>query len=131
VHPVFMRDFRNLRAWREARELATEVYAATSGFPREERYGLAAQMRSASVSVGSNLAEGCGRSGPRDFARFISIAAGSASELEFQLDLARSLGLLDGPRTLDLIRRTASVRKMLWGLRHSTLRDPGDATEVG
>ena len=72
--------------------LAVAVYRLTSAFPASERYGLAAQMRRAAVSVGSNIAEGCGRSGDRDFLRFLDIARGSTTELAFQRDLAVRLG---------------------------------------
>ena len=72
--------------------LAVAVYRMTSIFPTEERFGLTAQMRRAAVSVGSNIAEGCGRRGNRELLQFLYIASGSASELAFQLQLPCSLG---------------------------------------
>src|SRR3954470_16698607 len=66
-------------------------------FPLEERFGLAQQMRRAAVSIGSNVAEGCGRSGARDFTRFLEIALGSAAELQFQLRISHKSGYVDAP----------------------------------
>ena len=79
-----MRDFRSLKVWEKSHRLTLAVYQATMNFPREERYSLTQQIRRASVSIASNIAEGCGRKGAADFARFLQIAMGSASELEYQ-----------------------------------------------
>lgn len=89
-----MRNFRKLLVWQKAHELSLEIYKATKGFPADERFGLTAQLRRAVTSVASNIAEGCGRGSDKDFARFLSIAAGSASEVEYQTLLARDLGYL-------------------------------------
>ena len=91
-----MRDYRQLQVWLDARQLALEVYAATSKFPREERFGLSSQMQRASVSITSNIAEGCGRGSKKELARFLEIARGSAFELESQIDIAVGLGLFSG-----------------------------------
>ena len=88
-----MRDPNKLMVTEQATTLAIEVYRLTGDFPSSERFGLAAQMRRAAVSVGSNIAEGCGRSGDRDFVRFLQIARGSTTELAFQLTVAMQLGL--------------------------------------
>ena len=77
-----MKNFRRLIVWQKSHQLALEVYKSTSTFPKSELYGLTSQMRRASVSVPSNLAEGCGRSSDADFARFVYMGMGSASELE-------------------------------------------------
>ena len=74
-----MRDFRDLQVWQKAHRLTLDVYRATRSFPTEERYGLTAQLRRSAASIPTNIAEGCGRDGERELARFISIAAGSAS----------------------------------------------------
>ena len=92
-----MQNFRDLKVWTKAHQLALDVYRATKSFPREELYGLTSQIRRSAVSVPSNIAEGCCRS-QGDFGRFIQIAAGSASELEYQLLLAKDLELLETPR---------------------------------
>ena len=88
-----MKDFRELQVWRKAHELTLAVYQITASFPREELYGLTAQLRRAGSSIAANLAEGCGRNGDAELARFCSIAMGSASELEYHLLLARDLKL--------------------------------------
>ena len=89
-----MRDFRNLRVWQIAHELVRRIYIEIVGFPREERYGLASQIRRSAVSIPSNIAEGCGRGTDADFRRFMQMALGSASELDYQLLLANDLGML-------------------------------------
>lgn len=82
----------NLEAWKFAMQLVKAVYELTADFPTEERYGLAQQMRRAAVSIPSNIAEGAGRNGTKEYLHFIGIARGSLSELETQLQLAVMLG---------------------------------------
>jgi len=86
-----MTDFRNLKVWEKAHLLTLALYKVTASFPRDETYGLASQIRRASSSIPSNIAEGCGREGDPELARFCIIARGSATELEYQLLLARDL----------------------------------------
>ena len=86
-----MQDFRNLKVWDKAHTLTLDVYKTSKSFPREEMYGLTSQIRRASVSIGANIAEGACRRGDVDFARFLQIAAGSASELDYHLLLSRDL----------------------------------------
>jgi four helix bundle protein len=108
-----MRDFRDLKVWQKAHRFALSIYRQTQGFPPEERFGLTNQLRRAAASVASNIAEGCGRDGERELARFLSIAAGSASETEYQLLLARDLGYIpdDGYRQLDM--QANEIKRML------------------
>ena len=108
-----MKDFRRLKVWQEAHRLALKMYEATRRFPREELYGLTSQMRKSSSSVPMNIAEGCGRGGDLEFGRFLQIATGSASELEYQLILARDLTYLDRKEYEDLDRDTAEVKRVL------------------
>jgi four helix bundle protein len=89
-----MKNFRELKVWGKSHQLTLAVYKATTTFPREEEYGLTSQLRRACASVPANIAEGCGRGSEADFARFLQIAMGSASELEYHLLLARDLNLL-------------------------------------
>jgi four helix bundle protein len=86
-----MQNSKNLLVSERALQLAAETYRLTRGFPRDERFGLTSQMRRAAVSIGSNIAEGCGRNSDREFVAFLHVAMGSASELRFQLTLARKL----------------------------------------
>jgi four helix bundle protein len=85
----------------------------TASFPREELYGLTSQLRRASSSIPANLAEGCGRNGDGEFARFCSIAMGSASELEYHLVLAKDLRLIQPEDCSELTQRTTEVKRML------------------
>ncbi|MCI0771786.1 MAG: four helix bundle protein [Chloroflexi bacterium] len=108
-----MRDFKNLKVWERSHRLTLSVYRASGGFPREEMYGLTSQMRRASASIAANIAEGCGRDSKADFARFLQIAAGSASELEYQAILARDLKLLDEPEFNTITEEVTQVKRML------------------
>ena len=117
-----MRDFRQLRVWQRAHRLTLACYQSTRGFPKEERFGLASQIRRCASSIGANIAEGCGRDTSKDFRRFLSIAAGSVTELRNHLVLCRDLGILDGGEFTHLDREAETVRRMLAGL----LARPGD-----
>ena len=108
-----MRAFRDLHVWQRAHQLTLAVYSTTLEFPREEQYGLTSQLRRASSSVAANIAEGCGRSSTADFCRFLHIAAGSASELEYHLVLARDLGILDASTYARLSNEVTDVKRML------------------
>src|SRR5205823_11968971 len=106
-------DFRSLKVWTKAHALTLDAYAATRPFPTEERYGLTSQLRRASASISTNIAEGCGRGSDLDFARFLQMAMGSASELEYSLLLARDLQLLNGKEHRDLEAGVQQVKRML------------------
>ena len=108
-----MKDFHNYQVWRKAHALTLAIYKVTAGFPRGEQYGLTSQIRRASSSIPANLAEGCGRNGDAEFARFCSIAAGSASELEYHLLLARDLNLVTAEDHRELTQRTVELKRML------------------
>lgn len=111
-----MRDYQRLKVWQKAHQLVLGVYEATHGFPAAEQFGLTRQLRRCAASIPSNLAEGCGRHSDRDFARFVSIAAGSANEAHYQLLLAKDLGYLDPRQHALLSGQVVEVRKMLAGL---------------
>ena len=108
-----MRAFRELKVWEKAHRLTLAVYEATRAFPKEELYGVTSQLRRASASVPANIAEGCCRNGDAEFARFLHIAMGSASELEYHCLLAHDLGLLREDDYQRLDRETAEVKRML------------------
>ena len=111
-----MKDFHELKVWQKAHELALSVYRVTAAFPREERYGLTSQLRRASASIAANLAEGCGRSGDAEFARFCSMAMGSASELEYHLLLVKDLKLIKPADYEELAPRATELKRMLTAL---------------
>lgn len=111
-----MKDFRQLKVWEKAHLLTLEIYRVTANFPRSETYGLTSQIRRASSSICANLAEGCGRDGDGELARFCGIARGSASELEYHLLLARDLHLLADADHKHLAKETTEIKRMLTGL---------------
>jgi four helix bundle protein len=88
-----VKSFRDLLVWQRSMELTFEIYRLTQGFPQEEAYGLTSQLRRASVSIPSNIAEGQGRRNTREFRQFLAIARGSNCELQTQLEIARALQL--------------------------------------
>ena len=108
-----MKDFRQLKVWEKAHQLALAVYKATKSFPKEELYGLTSQIRRSSMSIPTNIAEGCGRNTDADFARFLQIAMGSASEAEYQLLLSHDLGFLDQEQYEKLNTDVTEVKRML------------------
>ncbi len=114
-----MRDHKKLRAFDLADRLAIEVYRATRSFPREEQFGLMAQLRRSAVSVASNIVEGCARGSEADYLRFLDIAYGSAKELDYQLSLARRLGYLSEPQYGPVRDLSEESSKVLGGLIRS------------
>src|SRR5437588_12069390 len=113
---IGMSDFRKLNVWQKAHRLTLDVYKVTATFPQPELYGLTSQMRRCCVSIGSNIAEGCGRSGDSEKARFLRIAKGSTSELEYQVLVALDLGYVKPEIGNDLLQRVQEVGRMLSSL---------------
>lgn len=111
-----MQDFRRLEVWQVAHELTLDVYRVTRALPAAERYGLTAQMRASVVSIESNIAEGCGRGSNPDLARFLHFAAGSANELDCQIQIAHDLDYIDGDAALNLSAKRRRVKQMLASL---------------
>jgi four helix bundle protein len=111
-----MKDFRDLKVWEKAHELVLDCYSATSEFPKHEIFGIVAQIRRSGSSIAANIAEGCGRGGNAEFQRFLQMAMGSASELEYHILLSRDLHFLDhGPH--DRLRdQIVEIKKMLASL---------------
>lgn len=118
-----VRNFRELKVWTKAHHVTLQLYKATRSFPREELYGLTSQIRRSAASMGANIAEGCGRGSRREFAHFLRVATGSASELEYHLVLAADLGVLQKDLHEHLTERVTEVRRMLTGLIRTLMAD--------
>ena len=108
-----MRDFRKLIIWQRSHQLTLAVYRISKSFPKEEIFGLTSQMRRAVSSIPTNIAEGCGRASNKDFAHFLQIAIGSATEVEYQLLLARDINYINDDDYQTLANETVVVRKMI------------------
>lgn len=108
-----MRNFKELKVWQKSHQFVIDVYHSTKRFPSEERLGLISQLRRSAASVPANIAEGCGREGYRELARFLSIAAGSASETEYHLLFACDLGFLDRNAYIEQDRKINEIKRML------------------
>ena len=111
-----MHDYQKLTVWQAARRLAVDTYRATAKMPRSEQFELVSQMRRSAVSIASNLAEGAGRSAPREFRRFVRIASGSACELETQILIASDTRLLQQIETGPLLQAVDEIKRMLHAL---------------
>lgn len=111
-----MKDFKDLKVWRLSHELRLKVYRISRSFPRDEIFGITSQVRRSASSIPANIAEGSGRKSDRELVRFLQIARGSASELEYHLILARDLEYLKTAEFNKLIRQLEPVQKMLTSL---------------
>ena len=111
-----VQNFRDLKIWGKAHVLTLNIYHLSESFPPAERYGLTSQVRRAAVSVPTNIAEGCGRSSDADFGRFLHMAMGSASELEYLVLLARDLRLLTNEAHSTITEAIEEVKRMLSSL---------------
>ena len=118
-----MGNYRKLKVWERSHRLALEVYRVTASFPQSELYGLTSQLRRSVSSIPANIAEGCGRNGDVELARFLDISMGSANELDYHLLLAYDLGLFDPTDHERLAREVEEVNSMLAAFVH-TLRRP-------
>jgi four helix bundle protein len=116
--------YRDLIGWQKAMDLAEEIYAVTSTFPKEERYGLISQMRRCAVSIASDIAEGHGRLTTRDWQHFLSQARGSTHEIETQLILSRRLQFGDRGPIEHAIRSAEEVGRIINGLLNATRKRP-------
>ena len=111
-----MKDFRKLKVWEKSHQLVLDVYRVTATFPSAERHGLTSQLRRAGASIPANIAEGCGRGGDPELARFSQIALGSASEVEYYLLLVHDLGFVADSDYERLVSATIEVKRMLASL---------------
>ena len=112
-----MNDFRKLEIWKRSKELCVPVYELANSFPKSEIYGLSSQIRRCCVSISSNIAEGCSRKSFKDYNRFISIALGSAYELETQLEIAFDLNFINNIQINKLKEEVTQVQKMIYVFR--------------
>ena len=109
-----MRDFQQLAIWQRSHAITLSIYTITKDFPKEEMFGLTSQMRRSSSSVPTNIAEGCGRESLIEFKRFLTIAAGSASELHYQLILCKDLRYINEPICKELYEEIIQIKKMIF-----------------
>jgi len=107
------RDFRKLEVWQEGHALTLAMYKATAGFPDTERFGLASQLRRASSSIPNNIAEGCGRGGTVELARFMRNSRGSAFEVDYLIQLAHDLEYFSREQAAKLYRQVRKLNKKL------------------
>jgi four helix bundle protein len=112
-----MRPHHDLLVWKKAVDFTIKVYRATETFPKDERFGLISQIRRASVSIAANIAEGAGRKSTKEFANFLSIAQGSASEVETELLISYRLGFVSEEKFRTLVDNLDEIGRMLTGLR--------------
>ena len=111
-----MRDFRKYDIWLQSVDFATEIYKLTATFPKNELYALADQMQRAVVSIGSNIAEGCSRESEKDFAHFLSIAIGSAFEVETQLRIALNVKYISEDKYNSLVETLSVTERQIHAL---------------
>ena len=114
-----MHNYKELRVWKQAIQLATDVYKITESFPREEKFGLTSQIQRSVVSIPSNIAEGAGRNGGKEFKQFLGYSAGSSCELETQLIISKELNYISEEDANILICKVNDVQKMIYGLLKS------------
>ncbi|WP_271729879.1 four helix bundle protein [Aquimarina algiphila] len=108
-----MSTFRNLKIWSKAMDIVTKVYSDTNNFPKEEMYGLTSQIRRACVSIPSNIAEGYGRKGKKEYLRFLNIAMSSLFEMQTQLEIAKNLKYMNTDKFETMYDETRELERML------------------
>jgi four helix bundle protein len=111
-----LKDFKELKVWAKSHQLTLRAYEISRSFPREEMYGLTSQLRRSAVSICANVAEGCGRRSDGEFTRFLQIARGSASELEYHPLLARDLHFMADAEFRRIEQQVLEVQRMLTSL---------------
>jgi four helix bundle protein len=116
-----IRSHRDLKVWQRSVDFTVQVYSVTGEFPREETFGLSGQMRRASVSIASNIAEGFGRSS-KEYGRYLQMALGSVAELETQIEIAHRISFISDEKYTELMSELTIVGKQLNALRQSVLR---------
>lgn len=118
-----MHNFRELKIWQRAMSLAEEVYIIAQDFPKEERYGLTAQIKSCAVSIPSNISEGAGRATNKQFKYFLEISMGSGNELQTQLELAKRFNYINKESADKIIDEVFQVYKMTLAFYYTLISD--------
>ncbi|MBB1193102.1 diversity-generating retroelement protein bAvd family protein [Flavobacterium sp. SOK18b] len=116
-----MHRFKDLEIWKKSRFFCSKIYTVTSSFPNEEKFGLTNQLRRATVSIPSNIAEGSSRQSNKDFARFLEIAIGSAYEIETQILISSDLGFITPQDLIELTNMLEEIIKMTSRFRATLL----------
>ncbi|MBD0777436.1 four helix bundle protein [Maribacter sp. ANRC-HE7] len=111
-----MRDYRKYDVWKLGHEITLNIYSITKAFPKDEEFGITSQMRRASFSIPSNIAEGCGRASDAEFKRFLIISRGSAAELEYFMFLAKDLKYIDDVSYTTLYDKVNKVKRSISNL---------------
>ena len=111
-----MQNYKDVLVWRKAHEFTLIIYAVVATFPKEETYNLTSEIKRASSSIATNIAEGCGRFSQKDLANFLQIALGSCQELEYQLLLAKDLKFIQDEKYLELEKEVGEIKAMLISL---------------
>ena len=110
---MYMQDFTNLKVWQKSHSFTINLYKLTSNFPDHEKFGLTNQLRRAAISIESNIAEGCGRNGDKEFSRFLDIAQGSAYEVRCQIFVAKDLEYISAEKFELLDAKITEISRML------------------
>lgn len=112
-----MRDFKKYDIWQLSHSFTLEVYRLTSGFPKEELYGLTSQIRRAALSIPTNISEGCGRNSDKEFNQFLNIALGSANETEYLLILSKDLNYISNEKFESLEVEINTIKSKIYKLK--------------
>jgi four helix bundle protein len=114
-----MHNFKELKVWQKAVDLAVKIYSVTRAYPNEEKFGLMSQMRRAGVSIPSNIAEGCAKTSGKSFVNSLEISLGESFELETQMIISERVGILDSSAAKEIELDITEVQKMIMGLKSS------------
>jgi len=114
-----IKSFKDLQVWKVSMDLVTEIYKKTDKFPKSEIYGLTNQIRRSSISIPSNIAEGCGRKTSKEYLYFLYVSKGSLSELETQIEISRRLGFLSDKENESVHQKIKYLNSMLVNLIHT------------
>jgi len=114
-----MHNFKELKIWQKAIDVCVDVYKATVNFPKDELFGLNAQMKRSAVSVAANISEGAGRNSDKEFVHFLGVANGSSYELQTHIVIACRVSLLNEELAEDLLSQIDEIQKMNRGLQQT------------